>query len=1263
MSQEEDQNSDNYAQNHSETKPASKSSSATEQLAMHKTGIEYGFQGAARPRGTRRKTKKINYKEENSSGDEEPSQDFSEKYSDFEPSVEEKEPKPASFRGKCGNKRGRPRKNRVQEEEAHPRQRKRQKRAEKIQKKTMKRDAVDYILDFHNSLCFECKEEGELILCEKCPRAYHEGCVTGELNDSDIWACDWCKGCKPKFCEICYEPCNSTPETPNLIECALCNSLSHLECRNIPLKLLLSAPFYYGISEDIKMYVLEKYSQKEPSPTKNLYNICNYCLESKGIDLFIDFIEEDKVEYLFTDKKPDKPADTPKASVSQITQGSQDCSQITTSTTFFDTKRYFLVKLKDTPYLYATWLDVEACEAHSKIKLSNFLNKKYEEAYENELLEDSEDQDCYYGIYKPYLEPERIIDQSKYYTKIVKYLVKWKELDYNACSWIDKNFMKQRYPLLIHEFGKIKQQEKDLLRDRFLISEAHRTCEDGRENDFYEYKEQPSYITQGKLYDYQLKGLNWLAYSWHQSNNVILADEMGLGKTVQTACFLNYLMTVHQITKPFLICVPLSTLHNWRRELKLWLPQAYVVVLHGSKKSKEIIYEKEFSYKNHRLSSLCKFNVLLATYEVVMNEQRILSKIDWRVLIIDEGQRLKNINSKFYEKAANLSTEFRILLSGTPLQNNFDELLNLCTFISPEEFSSKFKDELREIFNHSLLAKKDTTLKAKGKDIKFNEDDVQKETLLVNTLHTHLGKHLLRRRKKDVLKNLPRKKEVLIHSYLTKRQRQIYKLIFMKNYEGLQVLEKSSKKNTKVSLRSSTNILTYLRLCCNHPFLLSSRYNPSLRAENDLTEESKNGQKIEDDIVKSSGKMKVIHRMLPKLLQKGHKILMFSQFKLMLNIISDYLNSQDLKFLRLDGDTKSSMRQRIIDTFNKDDSPYKIFLLSTRAGGLGINLQSADTIFIIDSDFNPHNDLQALSRAHRIGQKNDILIFRLISKSTCEEKLIETAQHKLLLGGLYVQRDKRTQNLDTASSKSTSIEAKEMNQVLKFGANSIFSSEEDDSYNDKDLTEEEINNLLDREKHFQEDDKDSEQTGIEDYFNAFKVAQIQNKVEGTKHSKDPKTDQSWDDLLGKQVVDQKQKELENMGKGKRKRNVVTYNENRKKKEDPSTEEYSSDENEYQQTQSDEAKIEDKVEENQITPQEESKIDDTVAVEQKPPLEVPPADSEHMLIKLKNICNLKKLAHPGYTEEEILEICKKIPCFSRYGSNKIYFTHKTPIHNI
>ena len=244
--------------------------------------------------------------------------------------------------------------------------------------------------------------------------------------------------------------------------------------------------------------------------------------------------------------------------------------------------------------------------------------------------------------------------------------------------------------------------------------------------------------------------------------------------------------------------------------------------------------------------------------------------------------------------------------------------------------------------------------------------------------------------------------------------------------------------------------------------------------------------------------MKLFDKLVPKLINEGHKILIFSQFKLMLRILEDYFSCiQNVKYLKLDGDTEYNVRQYAIDEFNKEDSEYPVFLLSTRAGGLGINLTSADTIIIFDSDFNPHNDIQALSRAHRIGQKSNLVIYRLVCTDTCEEKIVEVARQKLMLSYMVSDSSKSPEKSDTKQADSNIIE---LNEILKFGSNRIINNSKDCI--EKEYTDEFLQSICDRDKLFEEQNQHKEnenfipsksQLKINDCLDVFKEARIDDK--------------------------------------------------------------------------------------------------------------------------------------------------------------------------
>jgi SNF2 family DNA or RNA helicase len=480
---------------------------------------------------------------------------------------------------------------------------------------------------------------------------------------------------------------------------------------------------------------------------------------------------------------------------------------------------------------------------------------------------------------------------------------------------------------------------------------------------------QPSMLRGGDLKEYQLSGLQWMVSLYNNNLNGILADEMGLGKTIQTIALLAYIMEFKKNMGPFLIVVPLSTLSNWVNECTKWAPDMIKVVYKGTPPVRKQIFKEEVEPG--------RFNVMLTTYEYIMFDKYALKKIYWQYIIVDEGHRMKNANSKF---AQTLGTEYqsknRILLTGTPLQNNLPELWALLNFLLPSIFSSV--DTFDQWFNKPFAAFRNQPAVVKGAPAETENSLNQEEQLLiVNRLHEVLRPFMLRRVKDQVLDQLPEKTETVLRCDLSGWQRNLYKSIHNKN-----TLDEEKGSG------GVNNAMMQLRKVCNHPYLFL------------------NDWYVDEDIVRSSGKFELLDRMLPKLKGAGHRVLMFSQMTTLMTILERYFDYKSLKYLRLDGSTSSEEREKRMFMFNDPDSPYFIFLLSTRAGGLGLNLATADTVIIFDSDWNPMMDAQAQDRAHRIGQKNEVKVFRLITTSPVEERILARATDKRNLNGLVVEAGK-----------------------------------------------------------------------------------------------------------------------------------------------------------------------------------------------------------------------------------------------------------------
>ncbi|KAK3715437.1 transcriptional regulator [Vermiconidia calcicola] len=529
---------------------------------------------------------------------------------------------------------------------------------------------------------------------------------------------------------------------------------------------------------------------------------------------------------------------------------------------------------------------------------------------------------------------------------------------------------------------------------------AHRVQED--------IKVQSNNLVGGTLKEYQIKGLQWMISLYNNNLNGILADEMGLGKTIQTISLITYLIEKKAQTGPFLVIVPLSTLTNWNNEFEKWAPTVQRIVYKGPPNQRKN-HQNQIRYGN--------FQVLLTTYEFIIKDRPVLSKVKWVHMIVDEGHRMKNAGSKLSSTITQYyHTRYRLILTGTPLQNNLPELWALLNFVLPNIFKSV--KSFDEWFN--------TPFANTGGQDKMDLTE-EEQLLVIRRLHKVLRPFLLRRLKKDVEKDLPDKQERVIKCQFSALQAKLYNQLV--KYNRITVSDQNGKKT---GMRGLSNMLMQLRKLCNHPFVFEE-------VENQM-----NPRKLNDDLLwRTAGKFELLDRILPKLKATGHRVLMFFQMTQIMNIMEDFMRLRDHSYLRLDGATKADDRSELLKQFNAPDSPYFCFLLSTRAGGLGLNLQTADTVIIYDSDWNPHQDLQAQDRAHRIGQKNEVRILRLISSNSVEEKILERAQFKLDMDGKVIQAGK-------FDNKSTNEERDEMLRVMLESAEAAENLEQEEM-DDEDL--------------------------------------------------------------------------------------------------------------------------------------------------------------------------------------------------------------------
>ena len=572
---------------------------------------------------------------------------------------------------------------------------------------------------------------------------------------------------------------------------------------------------------------------------------------------------------------------------------------------------------------------------------------------------------------------------------------------------------------------------------------------------------QPAMVTGGVMKDYQLEGLYWLVSLYENGLNGILADEMGLGKTLQTISFLAYLQE-KGVWGPFLIAAPVSTLSNWMDEIERFAPGMSAVMYHGAPAERQELRETRLNHDKQGPG----FPVVCTSYDIIMRDRKFLQKFSWKYIIIDEGHRIKNLDCKLIKELKSYDSANRLLLTGTPLQNNLAELWSLLNFLLPEVFDDLYF--FQQYFNFENVQTKDHEVHAK-----FIEEE--KKMNLVGSLHALLKPFLLRRVKTDVMSSLPPKREYILYAPLTQTQKDLYEKLLnhdardwlvekiiacsgvkdVNNTRKRKLLElevrsptSNEKKNTAaevdsprfmktrktVSYRETTdeeyfktafasdesrattpveldeyeqtvstatrqvnskklqNLIMQLRQTCNSPHLF---YWPW-----------QSGGDPDNTLITESGKMMLLERLVPELFKRDHKVLIFSQFSSMLDIIETWATDlHDWPVCRIDGKVSQDDRREQIKSFNTNPE-FKLFLLSTRAGGLGINLTSSDTVILFDSDWNPQVDLQAQDRAHRIGQTKPVVVYRLATAATVEQTLLDKADGKRRLEKLIIQKGK-----------------------------------------------------------------------------------------------------------------------------------------------------------------------------------------------------------------------------------------------------------------
>ncbi|KZT57598.1 hypothetical protein CALCODRAFT_555264 [Calocera cornea HHB12733] len=515
-----------------------------------------------------------------------------------------------------------------------------------------------------------------------------------------------------------------------------------------------------------------------------------------------------------------------------------------------------------------------------------------------------------------------------------------------------------------------------------------------------EVVEQPMLVKGGVMKDYQLAGLSFLATMYQNGMNAILGDEMGLGKTLQTLSLFAYIKEQDPRSDPHLVVCPLSVITSWMNETARWVPSLRVLRFHGTQSERERLKDM--------ISSGERFDILITTYESYKSEHRWIKSRPWNYCVLDEGHKIKNAESGLATALQNLGAAFRLILTGTPVHNNLGELWALLHWLYPTVFTLASESVFQDAFD----------LRQGKYDVKYLES-AQKLLEVI----------MIRRTKNAVEFSVPPRDELTVFIPFTEAQRYwTYKLLTRMSAADLRGVFNTSFEDENETKQKGygantqyarlMNLLMQLRQTCDHPYMI-------LGAEPDP-------YKLGNHVIKTSSKMIVIDKLLKDLIPKGERVLIFSQWTSMLDLLEDFMVLRKYRYARLDGSTPRPRRALDIRLFQQEKSPYDVYLISTKAGGLGINLTKATHVIMVDSDWNPQNDLQAIARAHRIGQTKTVKVYRLVCRGSVEDQMLDRIRRKLFLS-LKIMNNPGSSSADDAAG----MKMDELLSILRNGSSAL----------------------------------------------------------------------------------------------------------------------------------------------------------------------------------------------------------------------------------